>query len=304
MMVSSSLFSTILSFDSSGEKVGVEYMLSKGERSAAGVWIRFDELKNFSGYDYVRLKIKDSGSISILMELFNYDERVTKREQGITYVVMTRDLMIAETEKDYILPFKEFQIGDWWYMYNNIHDNFPSFYNCSRIYAFQIISGMYSPVNRKAGFTISGLSFGQDHPLLFLRVFAGLVLYWAVAVSVYLWMRRKKAPALTFPHEKSELPGRAESERHKIIQYLAESYRKPDLSQVKMANDLGIHPARIGGIVKNFSRVNFKQYLNLVRISEARRLLSSTDLDISEIAYVVGYSNVTHFDRIFRSVVE
>ena len=46
--------------------------------------------------------------------------------------------------------------------------------------------------------------------------------------------------------------------------------------------------------------MTFKQYLNKIRLSEAKRLLKETDRQIADIAYHVGYKNVTHFHRIFK----
>ena len=44
-------------------------------------------------------------------------------------------------------------------------------------------------------------------------------------------------------------------------------------------------------------------YINGVRIKEAKRLLSETDLSIGKISEAVGYQSVTHFGRIFKKTV-
>ncbi len=48
--------------------------------------------------------------------------------------------------------------------------------------------------------------------------------------------------------------------------------------------------------------MNFKQYLNTVRITEAKRLLIDTDHQIVTIAHSVGYNNIPHFNRTFKQV--
>jgi YesN/AraC family two-component response regulator len=45
----------------------------------------------------------------------------------------------------------------------------------------------------------------------------------------------------------------------------------------------------------------FKEYLYYLRISEAKELLKNSNLNVSEIAYSVGYKNVTHFNRVFKT---
>jgi len=55
--------------------------------------------------------------------------------------------------------------------------------------------------------------------------------------------------------------------------------------------------------VKAASGQLFKAYLNRVRVEAASKLLSETDLPVSEIATRVGYGNIPHFNRIFREIV-
>ena len=45
-----------------------------------------------------------------------------------------------------------------------------------------------------------------------------------------------------------------------------------------------------------------KKYLNHIRILEAKRLLKNSDRQISEIAYIVGYGNISHFNRTFKQI--
>ncbi|QJD86163.1 AraC family transcriptional regulator [Cohnella herbarum] len=46
----------------------------------------------------------------------------------------------------------------------------------------------------------------------------------------------------------------------------------------------------------------FIEYINTIRVKEARSLLSNSELSISEIADRVGYANLTHFGRVFKSI--
>ena len=46
----------------------------------------------------------------------------------------------------------------------------------------------------------------------------------------------------------------------------------------------------------------FKQYLNIIRITEAKRLLRETDNQITSCAYNVGYNNIPHFNRTFKQL--
>lgn len=50
------------------------------------------------------------------------------------------------------------------------------------------------------------------------------------------------------------------------------------------------------------TRKTFTQYLQHLRINEAQKLLQETDLGISEIAFQVGFENLSYFNRSFKSI--
>ena len=52
---------------------------------------------------------------------------------------------------------------------------------------------------------------------------------------------------------------------------------------------------------KDIVGIPFKEYLVLFRITEAKKLLITTDFSVEEIAERVGYDNVNNFIRIFKS---
>jgi YesN/AraC family two-component response regulator len=64
---------------------------------------------------------------------------------------------------------------------------------------------------------------------------------------------------------------------------------------------VGVSASKITQILREKKNCSYKQYLNSIRLSEAKRLLLETDRNIVDIAQKVGYSNVTHFNRIFKT---
>jgi AraC-like DNA-binding protein len=53
---------------------------------------------------------------------------------------------------------------------------------------------------------------------------------------------------------------------------------------------------------RHYTGFTFTEFLNRVRLDHARRLLLASDDSISTIAYAVGFSNLSHFNRLFRRV--
>ncbi len=49
--------------------------------------------------------------------------------------------------------------------------------------------------------------------------------------------------------------------------------------------------------------LNFTAYVSRVRVDKAKNLLLNPDVEVSEIAYAVGFQSLTHFNRVFKTVV-
>jgi len=81
--------------------------------------------------------------------------------------------------------------------------------------------------------------------------------------------------------------------------FLAEHYSREDLDLATVAAETGLPVRRVTSLL-SANGESFKAALNRLRLQEARRLLQETDLQVSEIAFKVGYGNVSHFNRMFR----
>ncbi len=89
----------------------------------------------------------------------------------------------------------------------------------------------------------------------------------------------------------------------KIENYLATNYKDCLINLTAVALDLGITDRKVSVLIKERYNHSFRQHLNFLRIAEAKRLLHSTDLQIKEISFEVGYENQVHFLRVFKSVL-
>ena len=51
---------------------------------------------------------------------------------------------------------------------------------------------------------------------------------------------------------------------------------------------------------KKYTNSTIVQYINSLRVGHAQRLFVETDKSVTEISKIVGFSNVTHFNRVYR----
>ena len=88
----------------------------------------------------------------------------------------------------------------------------------------------------------------------------------------------------------------------KVKQYVEEHYME-DIGINTISSIYGITPNYLSKIFHQKEGLRFMDYLTLVRISHARRLLtSSSTLSVNEIAEQVGYRGTRHFSKVFQKL--
>lgn len=87
-----------------------------------------------------------------------------------------------------------------------------------------------------------------------------------------------------------------------VVEYVHRHYRE-QITLKEVADLFYINPAYLGRAFQKATGISFKQYINELRITEAKRLLSQTDKLIYEIAEQVGYSESKYFIAKFISEV-
>ena len=91
-----------------------------------------------------------------------------------------------------------------------------------------------------------------------------------------------------------------------VIKYITRHVKKhfsENLSLKEIAQKHNYTSAHISKLFKKEIGMNFSDYLQSVRMQESCRLLSNTNKSISEIAFLVGYTDIKFFNKIFKRVI-
>jgi AraC-like DNA-binding protein len=86
-----------------------------------------------------------------------------------------------------------------------------------------------------------------------------------------------------------------------IVQYINGHYQE-DLTLAVLADHFYISPFYLSRIFKEATGFTFIEYLNSVRIKEAQKLLKDTRWKVITVAEKVGFGNIAHFGRVFKSL--
>jgi AraC-like DNA-binding protein len=91
------------------------------------------------------------------------------------------------------------------------------------------------------------------------------------------------------------------SRMDRVMQFLLEN-RFQKVSLEETAGQANLSKEAFCRFFKLRTRKTFTQYLLQLRINEAQKLLQETDLGVSEIAFRVGFENLSYFNRSFKSI--
>ena len=84
--------------------------------------------------------------------------------------------------------------------------------------------------------------------------------------------------------------------------YIEENFRE-NIDRSDVAAVTFVTPNYLSKLFKNNMNMNLREYINQLRIEEAKRLLLSTSMSVSEIASYVGYYNISYFSTVFHKLV-
>ncbi|UJF34896.1 helix-turn-helix transcriptional regulator [Paenibacillus hexagrammi] len=101
-----------------------------------------------------------------------------------------------------------------------------------------------------------------------------------------------------------ELVGKQDFQTKQVVEnvllYIQENYNS-NISLESCADEFGTSPYSLSRAIKQVTGINFIDYLTNLRMDQARELLRTTSLKISEVADRVGYQH-TYFNRIFKKI--
>ncbi|SEN50769.1 AraC-type DNA-binding protein [Amphibacillus marinus] len=84
-----------------------------------------------------------------------------------------------------------------------------------------------------------------------------------------------------------------------VLNYIEQSYQTAQLSHFASENRFTID--RLSKLIKQATGQTFKTLLQEKRLNQAEFLLTNTDYSVEQIAYEIGYENISYFYRLFKT---
>jgi len=72
------------------------------------------------------------------------------------------------------------------------------------------------------------------------------------------------------------------------------------LSNEDLAAEAGVHPVHLASVFRRYYSENIGEYVQRLRVERASVLLNNLEMPLTEIAYECGFSDQSHFSRVFK----
>jgi AraC-like DNA-binding protein len=86
----------------------------------------------------------------------------------------------------------------------------------------------------------------------------------------------------------------------KIMKVINDNLDNPDLKVEMLAEEVGLSRAQLHRRVKEMTGISTGEFIRNIKLKKAAELLSEKKINISQVAYMLGFSSQTHFSTAFR----
>lgn len=100
--------------------------------------------------------------------------------------------------------------------------------------------------------------------------------------------------------QKIELKSSDEILMQRIMKIINENLSNPELNVEMLAVNVGMSRVHMHRKLKELTNQSARDFIKGIRLRQAAALLSGKKLTISEVAYAIGFSNLSHFSNSFR----
>ena len=265
---------------------------------------------DLSNYDSLSFSVKCTPSNILTFALVTFDEKVTRPDDPVSYRSPTTYFSCNDNWAQVELDLTRLETPQWWFdMYKmRISDKV---YKLDKVQSINFGSSWQSHMNQLSNVQIAEIRL-SGHKWNYT--------YWGAASLLVIWLLymiwifklytrslirelqdklQRDRPLVAY--QQLSLEPHRDKDRSAILRFMATEYANPELSLDSMVTSIGVSRTKINEILKTELGYTFTAYLNKLRLTEAARLLAEKDeANVAEIAYRVGYKNVSYFNKLFK----
>ena len=267
-------------------------------------------LADWTKYSSITFVAKCSPATSLIMVISTFDDKVSQPGKPHTYRSPGTFFPCNSKGVSSALDITRLIVPDWW-LYSMKLDLADQAYTLNKVSRLAFASSGNSRRNVESHVEISGVTLhGRDYRYLW-----GLAIFLLAGWTAFgIWFFRAHSRALTSSLDfkmKKDLPLVAyrqltlepykDKEKATVLRFIATNYTNTELDLDCVVSATGANRNKVNELLKTELGMTFTSYLNKLRLTEAARLLAEkSSAAVAEIAYSVGYANVSYFNKLFK----
>ncbi len=259
------------------------------------------DLSKLSEKDSIVMYMRSSGAERVTLQLAVHDPEITTPDDPVSYRILEAPVTLTTEMRRVSLSLKQFRVAEWWKQQYRVppEDNRLYLDFVCMVEWVMTDTGRLSLVDT---LFISSLEFSSADNLFWVLIVTGLL---TVAGTLLLVLQKrggKRSEANSTKKGMQPIPlETGPSDWQRIVLYMEQHYTLSDLCLASLAKELGFSESRLSRLIRENYPSGFRSLIHDLRIREAKRLLAETDLNITEIAFKLGYATASHFNREFKA---
>jgi AraC-like DNA-binding protein len=262
-------------------------------------------------YQSISFKVICDPKNVLLLVLFSFDEKVTDLRNMPSRRFSRTAFSCDRHWNTVTIKFDDLDTPHWW-LADYGFDLSDKGYALDKTMGLAWASSSQSPLNTLSHVRITDVKLlGKDYRYIYAAGALSLLI-WVIFLMVIfrqylkvltLQLKDKLIQDQQFiAYKKLSIEPQKDKAKSALLRFIATEYANPELSLESTAASLGSNRSKINEILKEELGLTFTAYLNKLRLTEAARLLSEIEeANVSEIAYSVGYNNISYFNKLFKN---
>ncbi|WP_028978544.1 helix-turn-helix domain-containing protein [Sporocytophaga myxococcoides] len=297
--------STVYNIKVNDTLITFSYKLGEGYQFPyAGVTLfaKDNSFFDLTSYDYLEMDIQATTGKRPQVILGLHATGFTNPEKTLTYRYLVKDVDLKKDQSKFIIPLDKFITPTWWYAENNVSEKDFKSLEFDKTKIINIQNCQLLGKNVPDSISIRELKFTKNVGFFYQTAGVVLICYFLI-IGIISFTRKKpkeQVQKIEIQYTPVQITSQSDQDLQKVINFISTNYQDPELSLKKIQLATGLSENKISSLIKDSFSLSFKQYLNNLRLTEAKRLLMDLTLPVSDIAYKVGYGNISHFNRVFK----